>query len=402
MSDPIVIVSAARTPIGGLLGDFNALAAHQLGAVAIRAAVERAGIPGAAVDEVLMGNCLMAGQGQAPARQAALGAGLPNSVGAVTMSKMCGSGMRALMFAHDMLRCESANVVVAGGMESMTNAPHLLQVRKGVKYGASAMQDHMAMDGLEDAYERLSDGAGKAMGVFAEECVAHYRFSRQQMDEFAVMSTQRSKVANEDGSFDWEMAPVALPTRPGEAAAQAVVIRRDEQPFKARLDKIPGLKPAFVKGGTITAATSSSISDGAAALVLMRHSTARAMGLQVVATVRAHAVHAQAPNAFATAPIGAIQKVLDKARWSVDDVQLWEVNEAFAAVTMAAMSEFKLAHSIVNVHGGAVALGHPIGASGARIVVTLIGALRRRQLQRGVAALCIGGGEATAVAVELP
>ena len=396
MSDPIVIVSAARTPIGGLLGDFSSFAAHQLGAVAIKAAVARAGITGDAVNEVLMGNCLMAGQGQAPARQAVLGAGLPQSVGAVTLSKMCGSGMRAMMFANDMLASGSADVIVAGGMESMTNAPHLTAMRKGVKYGAAALFDHMAIDGLEDAYEKLPNGAGKAMGVFAEDCVARYGFTREQMDRFAISSTERSKRANEDGSFDWEMAPVSVPGKAGDT-----VIKFDEQPFKAKLDKIPGLKPAFKKDGAITAATSSSISDGAAALVLMRESTAKKLGVEPLARIHAHAVHAQAPNWFTTAPVGAIEKVLAKTGWAAKDVDLWEVNEAFAAVTLAAMSEFKLPHEIVNVHGGAVALGHPIGASGARIVVTLLGALRQRGLKKGVAALCIGGGEATALALEL-
>ena len=396
MSDPIVIVSAARTPIGGLLGDFSSLSAHQLGAVAIKAAVTRAGITGDAVNEALMGNCLMAGQGQAPARQAVLGAGLPQSVGAVTLSKMCGSGMRAMMFAHDMLASETADVMIAGGMESMTNAPHLTPMRKGVKYGMAALYDHMAIDGLEDAYEKLPNGGGKAMGVFAEECVAKYSFSREQMDQFAIDSTKRSKQANEDGSFDWEMAPVTLAGKAGDT-----VVKFDEQPFKAKLDKIAGLKPAFKKDGTITAATSSSISDGAAALVLMRESTAKKLGVAPLARIRAHAVHAQAPNWFTTAPIGAIDKVLKKSGWAAKDVDLWEVNEAFAAVTLAAMTEFKLPHEIVNVHGGAVALGHPIGASGARIVVTLLGALRKRGLKKGVAALCIGGGEATALALEL-
>jgi acetyl-CoA C-acetyltransferase len=396
MSDPIVIVSAARTPIGGLLGDFSALSAHQLGAVAIKAAVERAGITGDAVDEVLMGNCLMAGQGQAPARQATLGAGLPQSVGAVTLSKMCGSGMRAMMFGHDMLNSQTANVVVAGGMESMTNAPHLTFMRKGVKYGITSLYDHMALDGLEDAYEKLPNGGGKAMGVFAEECVAKYSFSREQQDQFAISSTERSKRANEDGSFDWEIAPVTLKGPKGDT-----VVKFDEQPFKAKLDKIPGLKPAFKKDGTITAATSSSISDGAAALVLMRESTATKLGVKPIARILGHAVHAQAPNWFTTAPVGAIDKVLKKTGWAAKDVDLWEVNEAFAAVTLAAMTEFKLSHEIVNVNGGAVALGHPIGASGARIVVTLLGALRKRGLKKGVAALCIGGGEATAMAVQL-
>ena len=396
MSDSIVIVSAARTPIGGLLGDFSSLAAHQLGAIAIKAAVARAGITGDAVNEALMGNCLMAGQGQAPARQAVLGAGLPQSVGAVTLSKMCGSGMRAMMFGTDMLASETADIIVAGGMESMTNAPHLTFMRKGVKYGLTSLYDHMALDGLEDAYERLPNGTGKAMGVFAEECVAKYQFSREAMDAFAIASTERSKKANEDGSFDWEMAPVTLPGKSGDT-----VIKFDEQPFKAKLDKIPGLKPAFKKDGAITAATSSSISDGAAALVLMRESTAMKFGITPIARIHAHAVHAQAPNWFTTAPVGAIDKVLKKTGWAAKDVDLWEVNEAFAAVTMAAMAEFKLPHEIVNVNGGAVALGHPIGASGARIVVTLLGALRKRGLKKGVAALCIGGGEATAMAVEL-
>ncbi len=391
MSDPIVIVSAARTPIGGLLGDFSNLAAWELGAVAIKAAVERAGVPADGIQEAFMGNCLMAGQGQAPARQAVLKAGLPQSLGAVTLSKMCGAGMRAVMFAHDTLKAESADILIAGGMESMTNAPHLMFARKGVKYGATQMYDHMAMDGLEDAYER-----GKAMGVFAEQCVSKYAFSREAQDQFAIASTERAKKANEDGSFAWEIAPVTLAGKAGD-----VVISRDEQPFKAKLDKIPGLKPAFKKDGTITAATSSSISDGAAALVLMRESTAAKMGLSPIARIVGTAVHANAPEWFTTAPVGAIQKLLAKNGWDAKSVDLWEVNEAFAAVTMAAMAEFKLPHEIVNVNGGAVALGHPIGASGARILVTLLGALKKRGLKRGVASLCIGGGEATAVGVEL-
>ncbi|MFN8896339.1 MAG: acetyl-CoA C-acyltransferase [Betaproteobacteria bacterium] len=390
-TDPIVIVSAARTSIGGLLGDFASLAAWELGAVAVKAAVERAGVPGDAVDEVLLGNCLMAGQGQAPARQSVLKAGLPQGTGAVTLSKMCGSGMRAMMFAHDMLAAGSAGVVVAGGMESMTNAPHLVFARKGVKYGSTPMFDHMAMDGLEDAYER-----GKAMGVFAESCAAKYGFTREAQDAYAIASTTRAKAANEDGRFDWEIAPVALPAKGGET-----IVKHDEQPFKAKLDKIPTLKPAFKKDGTITAANASSISDGAAALLMVRESTARQMGLQPVARIVSHAVHAQAPEWFSTAPAGAIDKALKKAGWDAGSVDLWEVNEAFAAVTMAAMAEFKLPHEIVNVHGGACALGHPIGASGARIVVTLLGALRQRGLRRGMAALCIGGGEATAMALEM-
>jgi len=391
MSDPIVIVSAARTPIGGLLGDFSGLQAWELAAFAIKAAVERAGVPGDAIQEAFIGNCLMAGQGQAPARQAVLKAGLPQSVGAVTLSKMCGAGMRATMFAHDTLKAESADILIAGGMESMTNAPHLMFARKGVKYGATTMYDHMALDGLEDAYER-----GKAMGVFAEQCVSKYSFTREAQDAFAIASTERAKRANTDGSFAWEMAPVTVAGRAGDT-----VFDKDEQPFKAKLDKIAGLKPAFKKDGTITAATSSSISDGAAAMVLMRESTAAKLGLAPVARIVGHAVHANAPEWFTTAPVGAIQKLLAKNGWDAKSVDLWEVNEAFAAVTMAAMAEFKLPHEIVNVNGGACALGHPIGASGARIIVTLLGALKHRGLKRGVAALCIGGGEATAVGVEL-
>jgi acetyl-CoA C-acetyltransferase len=391
MNDPIVIVSAARTPIGGLLGDFASLQAHQLGSAAIKAAVDRAGIARDAVDEALMGCCLMAGQGQAPARQAVLGAGLPQSVGAVTLSKMCGSGMRAMMFAHDMLAAGSADVLVAGGMESMTNAPHLMvNARKGYRYGAVTTFDHMALDGLEDAYQR-----GKAMGVFAEDCVAKYCFTREQQDEFAIASTERAIKANNDGSFEWEIAPVTVAGKGGDVA-----ISKDEQPFKAKLDKIRGLKPAFKKDGTITAANASSISDGAAALVMMRQSNAKD-GVRPIARVLGHTVHASAPEWFSTAPIGAINKLLKKVGWKASDVDLWEINEAFAAVTMAAMSELKLPHDKVNVHGGACALGHPIGASGARIVTTLLGALRKTGGKRGVAALCIGGGEATAMAIEL-
>jgi len=392
MNDPILIVSAARTPIGGMLGDFASLQAYQLGSTAIRAAVERAGVKGDQVDEVLMGNCLLAGQGQAPARQATLGAGLPQSAGAVTLSKMCGSGMRAMMFAHDMLVAGSADVLVAGGMESMTNAPYLIsKARQGYRYGHATMYDHMALDGLEDAYER-----GKAMGVFAEQCVARYEFTREAQDKFAIASTERSIKANTDGSFAWEIAAVKVAGKAGD-----VEISRDEQPFKAKLDKIPTLKPAFKKDGTITAANSSSISDGAAALVLMRASTAQKLGCRPIARIVAHSVHAQAPEWFATAPAGAIDKVLKKSGWTADKVDLWEINEAFAAVTMAAMHEHRLPHERVNIHGGACALGHPIGASGARIVVTLLGALRKTGGKRGVASLCIGGGEATALAVEL-
>jgi acetyl-CoA C-acetyltransferase len=391
-NDPIVIASVARTPIGSMMGEFSSLQAYQLGAVAIKAAVQRAGVDPAKIQEAIIGNCLMAGQGQAPARQAVLGAGLPMSVGAITMSKMCGSGMRAAMLAHDMIQAGSAEVMIAGGMESMTNAPYLLpKARGGYRYGNAMMYDHMALDGLEDAYER-----GKAMGVFAELCVDKYKFTREAQDQFSISSTQRAIAANNDGSFAWEIAPVTIEGKKG-----AVEISKDEQPFKANTDKIPGLKPAFKKDGTITAASSSSISDGASAMVLMRRSTAQKMGITPVATLLAHAVHAQEPAWFTTAPAGAIRKVLDKTGWTTKQVDLFEVNEAFAAVTMAAMAEFDLPHEKVNIHGGAVALGHPIGASGARIMVTLIGALRKHGLKRGVAALCIGGGEATAVAIEM-
>ncbi|MEO7954550.1 MAG: acetyl-CoA C-acyltransferase, partial [Polaromonas sp.] len=318
MPESIVILGAARTPMGAFQGDFASLSANDLGGAAIRAAVERSGIAPSTIDEVLFGNCLMAGQGQAPARQAMRKAGLPDSTGAVTLSKMCGSGMRAMMFAHDMLAAGSANVMLAGGMESMSNAPHLVFARKGVKYGAAQLYDHMAIDGLEDAYER-----GKAMGVFAEQCVAKYNFTREAMDQFSIASTQRARAANEDGSFAWEIAPVTLPGKSGDA-----LIKFDEQPFKAKLDKIPGLKPAFKKDGSITAASSSSISDGAAALVLMRESTAAKMGVKAIARIAGHAVHAQAPEWFATAPAGAIEKVLKRAGWDAKSVNLWEVNEA--------------------------------------------------------------------------
>ena len=392
LADPIVIVSAARTPMGGMLGDFANTTAVELGAVAIRAAIERAGVNGADVGEVIFGNCLMAGQGQAPARQATLAAGLPQSVGAVTMSKMCGAGLKAVMIAHDMLAAGTHDVMVAGGMESMTNAPHLMMgSRKGYRYGAMTVYDHMAVDGLEDAYAK-----GTAMGVFAEQCSSKYSFTREAQDAFAITSTQRAVAATKDGSFAWEIAPVILNTKAGE-----VVIDKDEQPLKAKLDKIPTLKPAFKKDGTITAANSSSISDGAAALVLMRASTAAAKGLKPLATIIAHSTHAHAPEWFTTAPSGAIDKVLAKAGWTIADVNLWEINEAFAAVTMAAMVEKNIPHDKVNIHGGACALGHPIGASGARILTTLIGALRKTGGKKGVATLCIGGGEAVACAIEM-
>jgi len=392
MTDSIVIVGAARTPMGSFQGDFSALAAHDLGGAAIKAAVQRAGISGEQVDEVLFGNCLMAGQGQAPARQAAFKGGLPISAGAVTLSKMCGSGMRAAMFGHDMLLAGSADVLVAGGMESMTNAPYLLpKARGGYRIGHDRIFDHMMLDGLEDAYE-----AGRSMGTFGEDCAAKYSFTRAQQDAFAIASVQRAQAATKSGAFAAEIAPVTVKGRAGE-----VVISIDEGPGKVKLDKIPGLKPAFKKDGTITAASSSSINDGAAALVLMRASTAAKLGLKPLARIVSHAVHAQEPNWFATAPVGAVKKALAKAGWSVKDVDLWEVNEAFAVVPMALMHDLGLSHDVVNVNGGACALGHPIGASGARIMVTLLYALQARGLKKGVATLCIGGGEGTAVAIEM-
>ena len=392
MSDPIVIVSAARTPMGGFQGDFSSLAAHDLGGAAIRAAIERAGLAVDRVDEVLMGNCLMAGQGQAPARQAAFKAGLPKGAGAVTLSKMCGSGMRAAMFAHDMLRAGSADVVVAGGMESMTNAPYLLlKGRSGYRMGHEKVYDHMMLDGLEDAYQ-----PGRSMGTFGEDCAAKYHFSREQQDAFATASVERAKAAGSNGAFATEITPVTVKDRSGER-----IVTLDEGPGKVKLDKIASLRPAFKKDGTITAASSSSINDGAAALVMMRESTAKAMACKPLARVLGHSVFAQEPEWFTTAPVGASQKLLQQIGWSAKDVDLWEVNEAFAVVPMALMTELKVSHEIVNVNGGACALGHPIGASGARILVTLLHALRARGLKKGMATLCIGGGEATAMAVEL-
>jgi acetyl-CoA C-acetyltransferase len=392
MSDPIVIVSVARTPMGGFQGDFASLTCAQLGSAAIKAAVERSGLKPDQVDEVIMGCVLPAGQGQAPARQAALGAGLPLAAGCTTVNKMCGSGMRAAMYAHDMLAAGSVDVMVAGGMESMTNAPYLLpKARGGFRLGHGEVKDHMFLDGLEDAYQK-----GRLMGTFAEECADSYKFTREAQDQFSIASTTRSKQANTDGSFAWEIAPVTVAGKKGD-----VVFDKDEQPFKANLEKIPTLKPAFRKDGTVTPANSSSISDGAAALVMMRASTAAKLGLKPVATIVGHATFAQEPNLFTTAPVGAIKKLLAKNTWSVDSVDLWEINEAFAVVTMAAMHDLKLPHDKVNVHGGACALGHPIGASGARIMVTLIGALRKYGKKRGVASLCIGGGEATAIGIEL-
>jgi acetyl-CoA C-acetyltransferase len=392
VSESIVIVGAARTPMGGFQGDFSSLAAHDLGGAAIRAAVERAGVPGDAVGEVLFGNCLMAGQGQAPARQAAFKGGLPKSAGAVTLSKMCGSAMKAAMFAHDMLLAGTHDVIVAGGMESMTNAPYLmLKGRGGYRMGHDRIFDHMMLDGLEDAYE-----AGRSMGTFGEECAAKYKFTREAQDAFAIASVKRAKAATESGAFATEITPVSVKTRAGD-----VLISIDEGPGKVKLDKIATLKPAFKKDGTITAASSSSINDGAAAMVLMRESTAGKFGGKPIARIVGHAMHAQEPNWFTTAPVGATQKLLAKTGWKVGDVDLWEVNEAFAVVPMALMEELKVSHDIVNVNGGACALGHPIGASGARIMVTLIHALKARGGKRGVATLCIGGGEATAVAIEL-
>ena len=392
MSDPIVIVSAARTPMGSFQGDFANLAAHDLGGAAIKAAVERAGIAPELVTEVLFGNCLMAGQGQAPARQAAFKGGLPKSAGAVTLSKMCGSGMRAAMFAHDMLVAGSHEVLVAGGMESMTGAPYLLQKgRGGYRMGHDRVFDHMMLDGLEDAYE-----PGRSMGTFGEDCAAKYGFTREQQDKFAQASVQRAQDAIKSGAFKDEITPVTVKDRKGER-----VVDTDEGPGKINIDKIPTLKPAFKKDGTVTAAASSSINDGAAAMVLMRESTAKKLGCKPLARIVAHATHAQEPEWFSTAPIGASEKVLAKAGWKTDDVDLWEINEAFAVVPMALMHDMKVPHDKVNVNGGACALGHPIGASGARIMVTLIHALKSRGLKKGIATLCIGGGEATAVALEM-
>ncbi len=392
MSDPIVIVSVARTPMGGMLGSLSGLAAHQLGAVAIKAAVERAGISADAVDEVIMGNVLQAGQGQAPARQAALGAGLSKGVACTTVHKVCGSGMKAAMFGHDLLTAGSVDVVVAGGQESMSNAPYLLlKGRQGYRYGHSTVYDHMALDGLEDAYQR-----GTAMGVFAESCASKYDFTREAQDNFSLESLKRARAAIEDGSFKWEIAPVTVAGRKGDT-----VIDTDESPLKAMPEKIPTLKPAFKKDGTVTAANSSSISDGAAAMVLMRESTAKKLGAAPLARIVAHAQHSHEPEWFTTAPVGAMQKVLKKAGWQVGDVDLFEINEAFAVVTMAAMADLKLDHAKVNVHGGATALGHPIGASGARLITTLVGALRKTGGKKGVASLCIGGGEGVAIAIEM-
>lgn len=394
-ADPVVIVSAVRTPMGVFQGAFSSLTAANLGALAIRAAIERAGVPAESVEEVLMGCVLQAGQGQAPARQAALQAGLPLSAGCTTVHKVCGSAMKTIMLAHDGLVAGSHAVSVAGGMESMTNAPYLLpKVRAGLRLGHSQVIDHMFMDGLEDAY--APETRGRLMGTFAEDCASSYGFTRQQQDEFAILSTTRGQAANNEGRFDWEITPVTVAGRKGE-----VVVSKDEGPFAVNIDKIATLRPAFRKDGTVTAANSSSISDGAAALVLMRASQAEKMGVQPLARIVGHANHADLPALFPTAPVGAVQKLLAKVGWSTDSVDLYELNEAFAVVPMAAARDLAIPVEKINIHGGACALGHPIGASGARIVVTLLGALRQHGLQRGVASLCIGGGEATALAVEL-
>ena len=392
LNDPIVILSAARTPMGAFQGDLRTFTAPELGAAAIRAAVERAQIKPEQVQEVVMGCVLPAGQGQAPARQASLGAGLPLAAGCTTVNKMCGSGMKAAMFAHDLLAAGTNDVMVAGGMESMTNAPYLMpKARAGYRMGHQQVLDHMFFDGLEDAYDK-----GRLMGTFAEECAGKYQFTREEQDRFAIASLERAQKANKEGWFAWETTPLAI-----KAGKDEKFIENDEQPFKANFEKIPTLKPAFRKDGTVTAANSSSISDGAAAMVLMRRSTAEKLGLKPLAVIVGHSTHAQEPALFTTAPVGAIRKLYESTGWSAKDVDLYEINEAFAVVTMAAMKEHGLPHEKVNVHGGACALGHPIGASGARIMVTLIGALRKYGGKRGVASLCIGGGEATAIALEL-
>jgi len=391
-TDPIVIVGLARTPMGAFQGELKSFRAAELGAAAIRAAVERAKIRPEEVNEVIMGCVLPAGQGQAPARQASLAAGLPLATGCTTINKMCGSGMKAAMFAHDLLMTGNGEVIVAGGMESMTNAPYLLpKARAGLRMGHGQVLDHMFCDGLEDAYDK-----GRLMGTFAEDTAAKYQFSRQAQDEFAIASVTRAQKAIQQGLFAWEITPLAI-----KAGKEEKFVETDEQPFKANLEKIPTLKPAFRKDGSVTAANSSSISDGAAALVMMRRSSAEKRGLAPLATVVGHATHSQEPAWFTTAPVGAMKKLFEKTNWNAKQVDLYEINEAFAVVTMAAMKEHGLPHDKVNVHGGACALGHPIGASGARLVVTLLGALRKYGLKRGVASLCIGGGEATAMAVEL-
>lgn len=390
-NDPIVIVSAVRTPMGGFQGELKSLTAPQLGAAAIRAAVERAGVAPDSVEEVLFGCVLSAGLGQAPARQAALGAGLDKSTRCTTLNKMCGSGMEAAILAHDMLVAGSADVVVAGGMESMSNAPYLLdRARSGYRMGHGRVLDHMFLDGLEDAYDK-----GRLMGTYAEDCAETNGFTREAQDAFAIASTTRAQQAIKDGSFKDEIVPVTV-----TVGKEQVLISNDEQPPKAKLDKIASLKPAFREGGTVTAANSSSISDGAAALVLMRRSEAEKRGLKPLAVIHGHAAFADTPGLFPVAPVGAIEKLMKKTGWSLDEVDLVEVNEAFAVVSLVTMTKLEIPHEKINVHGGACALGHPIGASGARILVTLLSALRQKGLKRGVAAICIGGGEATAMAVE--
>ncbi len=390
--DPVVIVSAVRTPMGGFQGDLQSLTAPQLGAAAIRAAVERAGVPAKDVEQVLFGCVLSAGLGQAPARQAALGAGLATSTRCTTLNKMCGSGMQAAILAHDQLLAGSARVMVAGGMESMSNAPYLLdRARAGYRMGHGRVLDHMFLDGLEDAYE-----SGRLMGTYAEQCAESNNFSREVQDAFAVASLTRAQEAIESGWFADEIVPLQV-----VSGKEQRLVSHDEQPPKGRPDKIPTLKPAFRQGGTVTAANSSSISDGAAALLLMRRSEANRRGLRPLALIQGHAAFADEPGLFPVAPIGAIRSLMKCTGWTLDEVDLFEINEAFAVVTLAAMSQLELPHGKVNIHGGACALGHPIGASGARILVTLLGALRRKGLRRGVAAICIGGGEATAMAIEI-
>jgi acetyl-CoA C-acetyltransferase len=392
LKDPIVITGMARTPMGAFQGDFSGLTAAKLGAAAIRAAIGDAGLAPADIEEVLMGCVLPAGQGQAPARQASRGAGIPDSVGCTTVNKMCGSGMKAAMLAHDSLIAGINDVMLAGGMESMTNAPYLLpKMRAGARLGHAEVKDHMFLDGLEDAYQ-----PGRLMGTFAEETAQHFQFTREAQDAFALASLARANAAINNGFFKREITAVTIPGRGGDT-----LIDTDEQPGKAKPEKIPQLKPAFAKDGTVTAANSSSISDGAAALVMMRRSEADRRGLTPIATIHGHSTFAGEPGWFTTAPIGAINKLMERTNWSLKDVDLFEVNEAFAVVAMAAMRELDISHDKVNVHGGACALGHPIGASGARIIVTLLAALKQYGLKRGVATLCIGGGEATAMALEL-
>lgn len=394
-NDPVVVLSAARTPIGGFQGELSSLTAPEMGGAAIRAAVERAGLTPSCIQELLMGCVLPAGVGQAPARQAGIHGGLELSTPCTTISKVCGSGMKAVMLAHDLLLAKSNDIMVAGGMESMSNAPYLLpKGRAGYRLGHGKVMDHMFLDGLEDHYSE--DMRGRLMGTFAEDCAAEYGFTREAQDEWAVMSTLRAQAAIDAGNFAWETVPLTVDTRKGPLS-----VTRDEQPLKAALNRVPTLKPAFKIDGTVTAANSSSISDGAAAMVLTRQSIADKMQLQAIARIVGHATHAQTPATFTTAPIGAIRKLLDGLGWAAFDVDLWEINEAFAVVAMAAVRDMQLDRAKVNIHGGACALGHPIGASGARILVTLLGALRRTGGRRGIASLCIGGGEATAVAVEL-